>query len=186
LTDVKGELHRRLRRSRAHLLSRLDGLAEYDLRRPVVPSGTNLLGLVKHLAGVEYGYFVEAFGRPRPEPLAWMDDGSVWRDADMWVTPDESTEYIVGLYRRACEHADRTIEELDLAAPAVVAHWRPANRNTSLAVLLVHMNVETAQHAGHADILRELIDGRTGPGLTVPGTALFEAAERAAGESEEN
>ncbi|HEY7814213.1 MAG TPA: DinB family protein [Nakamurella sp.] len=179
---MKAELHRRLQRSRAHLLSRLDGLREYDRRRPLVPSGTNLLGLVKHLAGVEYGYFVEAFGRPRPEPLPWVDDGSIWRDADMWATPDQTSEYIVGLYRRACERADRTIEELDLQAPAVVDHWRPERRNTTLAVLLVHMVVETAQHAGHADVLRELVDGRVGPDLESPGPALFEVTESAARE----
>jgi uncharacterized damage-inducible protein DinB len=168
------------------VLSRLDGLGEYDLRRPVVPSGTNLLGLVKHLAGVEYGYFVESFGRPLPESLPWVEDGSVWQDADMWATADQSTEYLVGLYRRAAEHADRTIEELDLQAPATVEHWRPDRRQTTLAVLLVHMVVETAHHAGHADVLRELIDGATGPDLTPPGPDLFAAAQAAAQKATEN
>lgn len=158
----------------------MDGLSEYELRRPVVPSGTNLLGLVKHLAGVEYGYFVEAFGRPRPERLPWVDDGSIWHDADMWATPDQSCVDIVALYRRAAGHVDRTITELDLDAPAVVAHWPAERRDTTLAVLLVHMVVETSQHAGHADVARELIDGRVGHDLAVPGRVLFDAAEAAA------
>lgn len=162
------------------MLSRLDGLTEYDLRRPVVPSGTNLLGLVKHLAGVEYCYFVEAFGRPRPERLPWMDDGSVWRDADMWATADQPSGDIIALYRRAAGHADRTIDELDLDAPAIVAHWSPERRHTTLAVLLVHMVVETAQHAGHADVARELIDGRVGADLTASTGGVFDAARGAA------
>lgn len=155
-------------------------MGEYDLRRPLVPSGTNLLGLVKHLAGVEYGYFVQSFGRPMPERLPWFDDGSVWRDADMWATPDQRSEDIVDLYRRAAEHADRTIGELGLDAPACVEHWRPERRDTTLAVLLVHMVVETAQHSGHADICRELIDGRVGAELTDPSPTLFDDAAAAA------
>lgn len=155
-------------------------MGEYDLRRPVVPSGTNLLGLVKHLAGVEYGYFVASFGRPLPERLPWVDDGSIEQDADLWATAEQSSADIVALYRRAAAHADRTISELDLDAPAVVAHWPPDRRDTTLAVLLVHMVVETSHHAGHADIARELIDGRTGADLTLPAPAVFQAAQAAA------
>lgn len=146
----------------------------------MVPSGTNLLGLVKHLAGVEYGYFVEAFGRTRPERLPWVDDGSIWRDADMWATPDESSADLIALYRRAAGHADRTITELALDAPALVAHWPAERRHTTLAVLLVHMVMETSQHAGHADLARELIDGRVGADLTAPSSAVFDAARAAA------
>jgi len=160
---LKQELHRKLRLSRAALLSKLDGLSEYDLRRPMTPSGTNLLGLVKHLAGVEYGYLGESFDRPPAESLAWVDDGSIWDGADMWAKPTESSDYLIGLYRRACEHGDRTIDLLELDAPGSVAHWPAERRNTTLGVLLIRMLAETAQHAGHADILRELIDGSGGP-----------------------
>jgi hypothetical protein len=161
--DLKAELHRKLRDSRAALLSRLDGLTEYGLRCPMTPTGTNLLGLVKHLAGGEYGYLGAAFGRPAPERLPWFDDGSVWQGADMWARPGESSDYIIGLYRRACAHADATIEELDLDTPGSVAHWPADRRATTLGVLLIRMAMETAQHAGHADIVRELIDGKGGP-----------------------
>ena len=81
----------------------------------------------------------------------------------MWATPDESSEYITGLYRRACAHADGVIAALDLAAPGSVAHWPEDQRDTTLGVLLIRMVAETAQHAGHADIIRELIDGTGGP-----------------------
>ena len=163
MSDLKSELQRNLQASRAALLAKLDGLSEYDLRRPMTPTATNLLGLVKHLAGLEYGYLGESFGRPAPEILSWMADGSVWQGADMWARPDESSAYIIGLYRRGCAHADRTIAALDLESPGSVAHWPEDRRDTTLGVLLIRMVAETAQHAGHADIIRELIDGKAGP-----------------------
>jgi hypothetical protein len=162
-TDLKVELQQKLQAGRAALLSKLDGLSEYDRRRPMTPTGTNLLGLVKHLAGLEYGYLGESFGYPAPERMSWIEDGSIWQGADMWATPDESSEYITGLYRRACAHADGVIAALDLDAPGSVAHWPENRRETTLGVLLIRMVAETAQHAGHADIVRELIDGTGGP-----------------------
>jgi hypothetical protein len=162
MSDLKEELHRKLQASRAALLSRLGDLSEYDRRRPMTATGTNLLGLVKHLAGLEYGYLGEAFNRPAPETMSWIEDGSIWDNADMWAKPDESSEYLVGLYRRACAHADLVIADLDLETPGSVAHWPADRRDTTLGVLLIRMVAETAQHAGHADIVRELIDGRAG------------------------
>jgi Protein of unknown function (DUF664) len=159
---VKEILHDKLREGRAALLSRLDGLGEYDLRRPLTPTGTNLLGLVKHLAGLEYLYLGESLGRPGPETLPWVEDGSIWDGADMWALPGESSGFLIWLYHRACEHADKAIDELDLAAPARVEHWPEDRRGTTLGFLLVRMAAETAHHAGHADIVRELIDGRGG------------------------
>jgi len=159
---VKKILHDKLREARAALLSRLDGLGEYDLRRPLTPTGTNLLGLVKHLAGLEYLYLGESLGRPGPEPLPWVEDGSIWDGADMWALPGESSGYLTELYHRACEHADKALDELDLDAPARVEHWPEDRRDTTLGFLLVRMVAETAHHTGHADIVRELIDGRAG------------------------
>jgi Protein of unknown function (DUF664) len=161
--DLKAELHSNLQASRAGLLSKLDGLSEYDRRRPMTATGTNLLGLVKHLTGLEYGYLGESFGRPSPETLPWVEDGSIWQGGDMWAKPDESSEFIIGLYRRACAHADGVIAALDLDAPGSVPHWPEDRRKTTLGVLLIRMVAETAQHAGHADIVRELIDGKGGP-----------------------
>jgi hypothetical protein len=162
VTSLKEELHRKLKDSRATMLAKLDSLSEYDLRRPMTPTGTNLLGLIKHLAGVEYEYLGESFGYPAPERMSWFEDGSIWQGADMWAKPDESSEYITGLYRRACAHADGVIAALDLAAPGSVRHWPADRRDTTLGVLLIRMVAETAQHAGHADIVRELIDGKGG------------------------
>jgi Protein of unknown function (DUF664) len=186
VSDLKAELQRKLQAGRATLLSKLDGLSEHDRRRPMTPTGTNLLGLVKHLAGLEYLYLGESFGRPAPETLSWVEDGSIWQGADMWAKPDESSEYIIGLYRRACAHADRVIADLDLDAPGSVAHWPPDRRDTTLGMLLIRMVAETAQHAGHADIVRELIDGKGGPdqdGLDESGWREYLARVQAAADA---
>ncbi|GAA1987024.1 DinB family protein [Amycolatopsis minnesotensis] len=161
MTGPKSELHRYLRTGREALLWKLDGLGEYDIRRPLTPTGTNLLGLVKHLAGCESGYFGTVFGRPCREPMPWLTEDAE-PNVDMWATPDESREEIVGLYRRVCAHSDATIEALPLDATGEVPHW-PADRNeVTLHRVLVHMTAETHRHAGHADIVRELLDGAAG------------------------
>jgi Protein of unknown function (DUF664) len=163
MPDLKDELHRKLQASRAVMLAKLDDLTEYDRRRPMTATGTNLLGLVKHLAGLEYAYLGESFGYRAPESMPWVEDGSIWQGADMWARPNETSEYIIGLYQRACAHADGVIAALGLEAPGSVAHWPADARDTTLGVLLIRMVAETAQHAGHADIIRELIDGTGGP-----------------------
>jgi len=160
---IKEELHRKLRDARAVVVGKLDGLDEYDRRRPVTPTGTNLLGLVKHLVGIEYTYLGASLGRPPAQPLPWVADGSIWDGADMWATADESSDELVERYRQACAHGDRTVEALDLDAPASVRHWPEDRRDTTLGVLLIRVVAETAQHAGHADIVREMIDGAGGP-----------------------
>ncbi|MFB6518460.1 DinB family protein [Streptomyces sp. NPDC056401] len=156
---AKANLHGRLRRDREALLWKLDGLSEYDARRPLTATGTNLLGLVKHVATVEARYFGEVFGRPSPEPLCrWQDsDGS-----DQWAAEDETRDQIVGFYRRTWEHSDATIDELALDAPGHVPWWPEPHSNTNLFAILVHVLGESVRHAGHADILREGLDGRTG------------------------
>jgi uncharacterized damage-inducible protein DinB len=153
---LKAELHRSLQAARQALLSRLDGLGEYDLRRPMTPTGTNLLGLVKHLADLEYIYLGASFGRT----LAPWEDSDP--QAEMWAAAGESSECIIGLYQRACAHADLTISQLEVDAPGAVAHWADDDRQTTLGAMLIYMVWETAQHAGHADIIRELIDGTAG------------------------
>ena len=155
------DLHRYLQAGRDAILWKLDGLAEYDVRRPMVPTGTNLLGLVKHLASVELGYFGDCFGRPHDEALPWFDEGAE-PNADMWATADESRDDIVALYRRAWEHSDATIEALQPESLGRVPWWPPEHAEVSLHRILVHVATETHRHAGHADILRELIDGSVG------------------------
>jgi hypothetical protein len=156
------ELLRYLQQGRDALLRSLDGLADYDVRRPLTPSGTNLLGLVKHVAGVELAYLGDSVGRPSGERLPWVEDGSIWESADMWATAEESREDLVALYRRAWAHCDAVARELPLDAPASVAWWPEERRRTTLGSLLVRCVAEVSQHAGHADVLRESVDGRGG------------------------
>jgi uncharacterized damage-inducible protein DinB len=161
-SDPKADLRRYLQAARDALVWKLDGLSEYDMRRPVTPTGTNLLGLVKHMAGVELGYFADAFGRKFPEPLPWYDTMDADPSADFWASEDESHDDIVGPYRRVWAFADETIESTPLDAVGEVPWWPPERRETTLHRVLVHVIAEINRHAGHADIVRELIDGAIG------------------------
>jgi uncharacterized damage-inducible protein DinB len=159
--DDKGQLATYLQLARDALLWKLDGLPEYDVRRPLVRTGTNLLGLVKHVAGVEIGSFGDTFGRPFGQKLPWWEDDADPND-DMWATGDETREEIVDLYHRAWAHADDTIDALDLTAVGQVPWWSAGQREVTLHRMLVHVIAETNRHVGHADIVRELIDGAAG------------------------
>ncbi|MHA7222197.1 DinB family protein [Arthrobacter sp. RHLT1-20] len=174
--DEKAILHGYLRTRRADLLGKLDGLSEYDVRRPLTPTGTNLLGLVKHVASVELGYFGEVFGRPSGVELPWFADDAA-PDADLWATADETREQIIELHRVSAAHSDATIEALPLVAPGEVPWWAGERRHVTLHQILVHMCVETAHHLGHADILRELIDGTAGQRPGDPNLSQRTAAE---------
>ncbi|WP_200797637.1 DinB family protein [Streptoalloteichus hindustanus] len=160
-SDPKADLRRYLGAAREAVLWKLDGLSEYDVRRPLTPTGTNLLGLVKHLTGCEIGYFGFVFGRPFEPMPAWLTEDAE-PNVDMWATADESREEIVGLYRAACAHADATIDALALEATGQVPHWPAERREVTLHQVLTHMIAETHRHAGHADIVRELVDGTVG------------------------
>ncbi len=157
--DAKANLHRYLRQAREALLGKLDGLSEYDVRRPLVPTGTNLLGLVKHVASVTAGYFGEVFDRPFPEPVPGLDDDAE-PNTDMWAAADESRDDIIDLWHRVWAHADATIEALPVDAPGSVRWW--GQTPVTLHLILVHMLAELNRHAGHADVVRELIDGQVG------------------------
>lgn len=139
---------------RAAIAWKLEGLSVDDAARPLVPSGTNLLGLVKHLAWVELGWFVEFFaGETIDDPYAGMGD------ADMRAEPGDTVEAIIELYELHIARADAVIAATDLED--LSARDRHGKR-FSLRWILIHMIEETARHAGHADIIREQIDGATG------------------------
>ncbi|MFE7750357.1 DinB family protein [Streptomyces sp. NPDC057428] len=148
----KESLHASLDRHRDVVLWKLEGLDDEQLRRPMTPTGTNLLGIVKHLATVEYGWFCETFGRGTED--FWFDTSK----DDMTVAPDESTERILAFYARARTAADRSIEETDLDTTGI--SWN--GRTVSMRWVLIHMIEDVLRHAGHMDIVRELIDGTTG------------------------
>ncbi|MEP7179355.1 MAG: DinB family protein [Pseudonocardiales bacterium] len=150
----KQSLQASLDRHRMAVLWKLDGLDDAELRRAMTSSGTTLLGLVKHLAAVEYGWFCLTFGR-ETEPLPFDDDDE---NADLRVELNESTADILAFYERARAAADQVIDELDVEDEGTA--W--FGDTVTMRWVLIHMIEETARHAGHADIVRELIDGMTG------------------------
>ncbi len=161
---AKAYLHEDLRWVRGSLLSKVEGLSEYDARRPLTRTGTNLLGLIKHLTLSEARYFGEIFGRPYPEQLPRFDDPGFANREHLWVTEQESRDDIISGYERAWRHADATIEALPIDAPGHVPWW--PQPEVKLFNVMVHVLTESNRHAGHADILREQLDGSVGAGLT--------------------
>ena len=160
-SDEKATLHRYLRVQRDALRWKLDGLGERELRLPRTPTGTNLLGLAKHVASMEYDYLGVVFDRPAPEPMPWLGDDAEPNE-DLWATPEQSRDWVVGFYDRAAAHADATIGALELDSPGRVPWWPADRAAVTLHQVLVHLIAEVARHAGHADILREQIDGQRG------------------------
>jgi uncharacterized damage-inducible protein DinB len=143
---------------RATLLWKIDGVSDEDLRRPMVPSGTNLLGMVKHLAWVERGWFQETFaGEQIPAP-PWTDEDP---DADFRVEPQETTRQIIELYKEACDRS-RAVTRAARSLDQEAANPSRRRKGVTLRWIMLHMIEETARHNGHADILREMIDGATG------------------------
>jgi Protein of unknown function (DUF664) len=156
---AKEYLHNDLRDVRETMLWKVEGLSEYDVRRPLTCTGTNLLGLIKHLSTSEAWYFGDVFGRPFPGQWRRWDDPAGHSDI-MWAAADEPLDDIIGRYRQAWEYSDETIDALDIDAPGHVPWWpRP---EVKLFNILVHVLTETNRHAGHADILREQLDGAVG------------------------
>ena len=160
MKEPKETLVEYLQSARDALVWKVEGLSEYDARRPLTPTGTNLLGLVKHLASVELGYFGDTFGRPSGIPLPWHADDADPND-DLYLTADETREWVLDLYRTAWAHAATTFAECDLDTGGRVPWWGDRG-DVTLHQILVHMVSETQRHAGHADILREGIDGAAG------------------------
>ncbi|HEY3059908.1 MAG TPA: DinB family protein [Chloroflexota bacterium] len=150
----KDSLFASLERHRDAVLWKVENLDDAGLRRSVTPSGTNLLGLVKHLGAVEYAWFCETFGVPT-EPLPFDEQDE---NADLRVRPGETTQDVLAFYARARAAADQTIAAHDLND--LGRAW--FGESVSMRWVLIHMIEETARHAGHMDIVRELIDGKTG------------------------
>lgn len=174
LLDPATALQHYLQDARDALVWKLDGLGERDLRLPRTPTGTNLLGIVRHCANVEIGYFGATFARewPHPEhPLVVADDDyDADPQADWWVPAETSAAEVVAFYRDVWAFGDATIADLPLDARGEVPWWSEARREVSLHRIVVHVISDTTRHAGHADILREGIDGAAG--LTVDSTNL--------------
>ena len=166
LRDHKMALGHYLQEARDALLWKIEGVGERDLRLPRTPTGTNLLGIVRHVANVEIGYFGPTFGRewPVPEHPLLVDDEDYDADpqADWWVPAEVPATEVVDFYRQVWAFSDATIADLPLDAAGEVPWWPEERREVSLQRIVVHVLSDTTRHAGHADILREGIDGAAG------------------------
>ena len=166
LLDPKAALQHYLQGARDAIVWKLDGLGERDLRLPRTPTGTNLLGIVRHVANVEIGYFGPTFAREWPDPAhpLFVSDEAADADpqADWWVPADVPAAEVVAFYRDVQAFSDTTIADLPLDSRGAVPWWPAEHRDVSLARVLVHVISDTTRHAGHADVLREGIDGAAG------------------------
>jgi hypothetical protein len=162
--DPKTVLHHYLQETRDALVWKLHGVDERHSRLPRTPTGNNLLGVLKHCLNVEVGYFGPTFGREFPTPHelvpmeAYVDDPQ----ADWYARADETRDGLIDLYRRVWVFADETIQQLPLDAPGRVPWWRPGRQEVTLQRIIVHVLYDLSRHAGHADIMREQLDGATG------------------------
>lgn len=149
---------RYLQRAREALVWKVEGLSPYDARRPVTPTGTNLLGLVKHVAIVEHGYLGLLLGSGIDLPEGWEDEEPP--NVDMWVRADQPAELVLDTYRRVWANSDETVRRLGPDATTTVPWW--TEDTVTVGLLLVHVIAETNRHGGHADIVREMVDGSAG------------------------
>jgi uncharacterized damage-inducible protein DinB len=185
--DEKSVLQRYYLRTRESFLWKLDGLSERQVRMPLTPTGTNLLGVLKHVASVDVGYLGEVFGRPFRDPVIERIDADP--STDLWAAEDEAAEMIKDFARRAWAHTDATIDELELDSVGRVPWW--GDQQVTLEWILVHVISENAQHLGQVDIMRELTDGAAGlrpdasnlPDMTAADWAEHTARLRALAES---
>jgi hypothetical protein len=164
MRDPKTALHYYLQESRDALVWKLDGLDERQARLPRTMTGNNFLGLLKHCINVEAGYFGLTFGRefPTPEELVPFEAYELDMQADWYAGEHDTKSGLVDLYRRVWAFADETITELPLDAPGQVPWWPADRREVTLERIIVHVICDLARHAGHMDIMRELLDGVIG------------------------
>ena len=141
---------------RATLPWKLSGVSEEQARRIVLPTGVSLLGLVKHLAYVERNWFHVRFAGGERGPVPWTDEDP---DADFRIEPGETTDSILRFYRDECERSRAAVQG---ASPDDLAKEPGRHEGLTLRWIMLHMIEETARHNGHADAIRELIDGAVG------------------------
>lgn len=170
-TDQKAIWQRYYKDRRDALISKVEDLSEYQARMPRTPTGTSLVGIIKHVLNVEAVYLGASFGRPFPHADELVAEAAYDVDpqADWYATAKETTAGLIDLYRRVIAHCEQTVELLDLDTVGYVRHW--GGREVTLHWILVHNFNDLAQHNGQADILREQVDGSVGwrrPGDNVP------------------
>lgn len=177
-STVQDHLVDRVQRELSSLVDKTEGLSEYDARRPLVGSGTSLLGLLQHTSAVVLGYVTECFGREAGIELRFFGPDTE-EGADMWVSPDVERSWVVGLAHHTIEQVGRSSEALTLDSPGRVPWWGERGAVT-FGEILAHVLVEVSRHAGQADILREELDGALGSRRDDPNVPAWSAQQWAA------
>jgi len=153
-----------LQAQRDAVLSIVEGLDEQAWHRSVVPSGWTPAGFVEHLGGAEWHWFQGVVAGKAPEPAPEDEDRPPYDPTAAFVSDQPSAE-IIGFYRDQCASSDAVLAVTPLSAPPRGRHGFPGqDEPPDVRWVVLHMIEETARHAGHLDIARELIDGRTGLG----------------------
>ncbi len=159
MTDIKQFLIDSLDSERRHVLATVEGLTDDQLREVVVPSGWSLMTMLKHLTvGIEHYWFSCIIGG---EPLSYFDTDEM-RDQGEWqFWPSDTGAELIARYRAEALRGNEIVAQLELDSPPAQrdpywGEWLP----TDVFYILMHMISETATHAGHMDVARELIDGR--------------------------
>jgi hypothetical protein len=152
---------------RAVVLAIVDGLDEAAWHRSVVPSGWTPAGLVEHLGGAEWHWFqgvVSGVSVEVPEDDNPQDDDRPPYDPHAAFVTDEPAAEIIAFYRDQCAASNEVLASTSLSAAPLGKHGNPDMEPPNVRWVVLHMIEETARHAGHLDIARELIDGQTGLG----------------------
>jgi uncharacterized damage-inducible protein DinB len=146
-----------LEAQRASVLAIVDGLDMEAMSTAVLPSGWTVLGLVEHLGYAERHWFQEiATGSAEPLP---------WPDGHMPLTTPRPPSVVLAFYRAQCERSNAVLAATPLSTPPRGRHPGPlGDEVTDMRRIVLHMIEETARHAGHLDVARELLDGKTGLG----------------------
>ena len=149
-----------LRGQRESVLAIVDGLDEEAWHRSVVPTGWTPAGLIEHLGGAEWHWFQGVVAGKQPElPADLSEDQPPYDPLTVVFTTDEPSAEVVSFYRDQCAQSEEVLSTTSLSAPPLGKHGRNEPPNVRWVVL--HMIEETARHAGHLDIARELLDGKT-------------------------
>jgi Protein of unknown function (DUF664) len=158
VADERATLSAYLDYHRATLEMKCAGMSDQQLRqRAVPPSSLSLLGLVRHLTDVERGWFGESFGRRQLPPLYSSEPDNIDGDFDDLDFP--AIADVFATYREVCEESRRIVVDAGSLDDLGI---RGNGSDVTLRWIMLHMLEEYARHNGHADLLRERIDGATG------------------------
>ena len=149
-----------LHAQRDAVLAIVAGLDEEAWHRSIVPSGWTPAGLVDHLGGAEWHWFQGVVAGAEPEPPPGEEDLPPYDPTAAFVSDLPSAE-IIAFYRDQCARSDAVLAVTPLSAPPRGKHGDPDNEPPDVRWIVLHMIEETARHAGHLDITRELLDGQT-------------------------